>query len=58
VYGSNDRCLFSRLWHPQKKQAGSDEAFFEKSNDYNNMNFAKPCCDKGVENFFYYLNER
>ncbi|MBP3945238.1 NAD-dependent epimerase/dehydratase family protein [Psychrobacter sp. K31L] len=34
-----------------KKQAGSDEAFRKVDHDYN-MNFAKLCRDKGVENFF------
>ena len=34
-----------------KKQAGSDEAFRKVDHDYN-VNFAKLCQDKGVENFF------
>ena len=34
-----------------KKQAGSDEAFRKIDHDYN-VNFAKLCHDKGVENFF------
>jgi len=34
-----------------KKQAGSDEAFRKVDRDYN-VNFAKLCRDKGVENFF------
>jgi len=34
-----------------KKQAGSDEAFRKIDHDYN-VNFAKLCRDKGVENFF------
>ena len=34
-----------------KKQAGSDEAFRKIDHDYN-VNFAKLCQDKGVENFF------
>lgn len=34
-----------------KKQAGSDEAFRKIDYDYN-VNFAKLCRDKGVENFF------
>ena len=34
-----------------KKQAGSDEAFKKVDHDYN-VNFAKLCHDKGVENFF------
>lgn len=34
-----------------KKQAGSDEAFRQVDHDYN-VNFAKLCQDKGVENFF------
>ncbi|HCN16345.1 MAG: NAD-dependent epimerase/dehydratase family protein [Psychrobacter sp.] len=34
-----------------KKQAGSDEAFRKVDRDYN-VNFAKLCQQKGVENFF------
>ncbi|SJN34676.1 NAD-dependent epimerase/dehydratase family protein [Psychrobacter sp. JB385] len=34
-----------------KKQAGSSEAFRKIDHDYN-VNFAKLCQDKGVENFF------
>lgn len=34
-----------------KKQAGSDEAFRKIDHDYN-VNFAKLCQQKGVENFF------
>ena len=34
-----------------KKQAGSNEAFRKIDHDYN-VNFAKLCQDKGVENFF------
>ncbi|WP_350558731.1 NAD-dependent epimerase/dehydratase family protein [Psychrobacter sp. CAL346-MNA-CIBAN-0220] len=34
-----------------KKQAGSDEAFRKVDHDYN-VNFAKLCHDKGIENFF------
>ncbi len=34
-----------------KRQAGSDEAFRKIDHDYN-VNFAKLCQDKGVENFF------
>ena len=34
-----------------KKQAGSDEAFRKIDHDYN-VNFAKLCREKGVENFF------
>lgn len=34
-----------------RKQAGSDEAFRKVDHDYN-VNFAKLCQDKGVENFF------
>ena len=34
-----------------KKQAGSDEAFRKIDHDYN-VNFAKLCQEKGVENFF------
>ncbi|MGE6480841.1 NAD-dependent epimerase/dehydratase family protein [Psychrobacter namhaensis] len=34
-----------------KKQAGSDEAFRKVGRDYN-VNFAKLCQQKGVENFF------
>ena len=34
-----------------KKQAGSDEAFRKVDHDYN-VNFAKLCQEKGVENFF------
>lgn len=37
-----------------KKQAGSSEAFRKIDHDYN-VNFAKLCQDRGVENFFYCL---